>query len=240
MMRADSILKQLLTCMSLISVIALVSLVGCGAPESPASFAEGSAGDPLNGGVITDDGKTFQLETDNRGLKKVAIVREDSAELLFDGTDTNGTDGIARLTDVTSGENTLSFDRNTELVEVSVEAPLGIGRVDFQASMADLNIGFLGNARTVNQVDPENLTCDEIVASVSEFCSLYDATAAPAKEEVIALAVSLAEEQLGSPIGNGFVTEVIEDFFGVLDDFCGAFQELIDGSAESPAVDPCS
>ena len=53
-------------------VLSVVGLSGCGAAETAAVFSGGGATDnPLEGGVLSDDGQDFTLSTDGATLAKV-------------------------------------------------------------------------------------------------------------------------------------------------------------------------
>ena len=66
-----------------VAILSVVGLSGCGPGETDAVFTGGAATDnPLDGGVLNDDGKDFTLTTDGATLSKVAI--SGGAEIGFD------------------------------------------------------------------------------------------------------------------------------------------------------------
>ena len=82
-MYSDCFLNRLCQFGSLLCLLLVVGLAGCGAAETAAAFAAGSGSDnPLNGGVISDDGSDFTLTTDGGTLSKVE--NSNGSELGFD------------------------------------------------------------------------------------------------------------------------------------------------------------
>ena len=78
---------------------------GCGAAETAAVFSGGGATDnPLDGGVLSDDGQDFRLSTDGATLSQVEI--SSGAEIGFDR-------GLTAVSQVAAIDRILTADGNS-------------------------------------------------------------------------------------------------------------------------------
>lgn len=221
-----------------LAVIALGVFVGCGATATPASFAPGGGNNPLDGATIADDGQNYeiQLSSDN---SVGAIENLDTGErLLFDSIDN---DSVAVPREVgfgNAGANSISFDRETGLVSVSVDAPV-VGRQSF-SGVVDLNtVPLFGRVRLASQSG--EFDCDSAVAAVDNFCAEFDGSEDELRTELTALALQLAADSGAPPEFNGFIEDAVNQIVDVIGDICGAWSEMRNGvPGESNGVDPCT
>lgn len=215
-----------------LAVLAVVGLSGCGAVETAAVFSGGGATDnPLEGGVISDDGQDFTLSTDGATLAKVEI--SGGAEIGFNRglTETSQVAAIDRI--VTADGNSAEYD--AERQTLTINANVAGQSISFTTNTGDILDGVFGSstARTSSQ---DRSDCDTIVSSVSAFCDLYIANVAAAETEIVALALQVAEENGIPSLFFGAVEQLIRDYFKVIDDFCSAWDELTGGT---DPTNPC-
>ncbi|MCZ6651409.1 MAG: hypothetical protein O7D91_00045 [Planctomycetota bacterium] len=215
-----------------LAILSMVGLSGCGAVETAAVFSGGGATDnPLDGGVMSDDGQDFTLTTDGATLAKVEV--SSGAELSFDRglTETSQVAAIDRI--VTADGNSAEYD--AERQTLTVNASVAGQSISFTTNTGDILNGVFGSttARSSSQNDTD---CDTIVASVSAFCDSYLANVAAAEVEIIALALQVAEESGIPSLFFGVVEQLIKDYFQVVDDFCGGWDELTSGT---DPTNPC-
>lgn len=215
-----------------LAILSMVGLSGCGAVETAAVFSGGGATDnPLDGGVMSDDGQDFTLTTDGATLAKVEV--SSGAEISFDRglTETSQVAAIDRI--VTADGNSAEYD--AERQTLTVNASVAGQSISFTTNTGDILNGVFGSttARSSSQNDTD---CDTIVASVSAFCDSYLANVAAAEAEIIALALAVAEENGIPSLFFGVVEDLIKDFFQVVDDFCGGWDELTGGT---DPTNPC-
>lgn len=215
-----------------LAILSMVGLSGCGAVETAAVFSGGGATDnPLDGGVMSDDGQDFTLTTDGATLAKVEV--SSGAEISFDRglTETSQVAAIDRI--VTADGNSAEYD--AERQTLTVNASVAGQSISFTTNTGDILNGVFGSttARSSSQNDTD---CDTIVASVSAFCDSYLANVAAAEAEIIALALAVAEENGIPSLFFGVVEDLIKDFFQVVDDFCGGWDEL---TAGTDPTNPC-
>ena len=215
-----------------LAILSIAGLSGCGAVETAAVFSGGGATDnPLDGGVMSDDGQDFTLTTDGATLAKVEV--SSGAEISFDRglTETSQVAAIDRI--VTADGNSAEYD--AERQTLTVNASVAGQSISFTTNTGDILNGVFGSttARSSSQNDTD---CDTIVASVSAFCDSYLANVAAAEAEIIALALAVAEENGIPSLFFGVVEDLIKDFFQVVDDFCGGWDEL---TAGTDPTNPC-
>ncbi len=214
-----------------LAVLAVVGLSGCGAAETAAVFSGGATGNPLEGGVISDDGQNFTLSTEGATLAKVEI--SGGAEIGFDRglTEASQVAAIDRI--VTADGNSAAYD--AERQTLTVNANVAGQSISFTTDTGDILDGVFGST-TARVSSQDSTDCDTIVASVSAFCDLYIANVAVAEAEIIALALQVAEENGIPSLFFGAVEQLIRDYFKVVDDFCGAWDELTGGT---DPTNPC-
>ncbi len=215
-----------------LAILSVISLSGCGAAETAAVFSGGGTTDnPLDGGVMSDDGQDFTMATDGATLSSVQV--SSGAEIGFDRglTETSQVAAIDRI--VTADGNSATYD--AERQTLTVNASVAGQTISFTTDTGNILDGVFGSstARTSNQNDTD---CETISSSVSRFCDLYTVNVSAAKAEIVALALEVAEENGIPPLLFGVVEDLINDFFDVVDDFCGAWNELTSGA---DAMDPC-
>jgi len=215
-----------------LAVLSVVGLSGCGAAETAAVFSGGAATDnPLEGGVISDDGQNFTLSTEGATLSKVEI--SGGAEIGFDRglTEASQVAAIDRI--VTADGNSAEYD--AERQTLTVNANVAGQSISFTTDTGDILDGVFGST-TARVSSQDSTDCDTIVASVSAFCDLYIANVAVAEAEIIALALQVAEENGIPSLFFGAVEQLIKDYFNVVDDFCVAWDELTGGAEPT---NPC-
>ena len=208
-----------------LAVLSVVGLSGCGAAETAAVFSGGGSTDnPLNGGVISDDGQDFILSTDGATLANVEI--SSGAEISFDRglTETSQVAAIDRI--VTADGNSAEYD--AERQTLTVNANVAGQSISFTTDTGDILDGVFGST-TARSSSQDSTDCETIVSSVSAFCDLYSMNVAAAEAEIIALALQVAEENGIPSLLFGVVEQLIRDFFQVVDDFCDAWDELTGG-----------
>ncbi len=215
-----------------LAILSIAGLSGCGAVETAAVFSGGGATDnPLDGGVMSDDGQDFTLTTDGATLAKVEV--SSGAEISFDRglTETSQVAAIDRI--VTADGNSAEYD--AERQTLTVNASVAGQSISFTTNTGDILNGVFGS--TTARASSQNSTdCDTIVASVSAFCDSYIANVAAAEAEIIALALQVAEENGIPSLFFGVVEQLIKDYFKVVDDFCDAWDELTSGT---DPTNPC-
>ncbi len=217
---------------ALLAVLSVVGLSGCGAADTAAVFSGGGSTDnPLNGGVMSDDGQDFTLFTDGATLAKVEV--SSGAEISFDRglTETSQVAAIDRI--VTADGNSAEYD--AERQTLTVNATVAGQSISFTTNTGDILDGVFGSttARASNQ---DSTDCDTIVSSVSAFCDLYIANVAAAEAEIIVLALEVAEANGIPSLFFGAVEQLISDYFKVIADFCSAWDELTGGT---DPTNPC-
>ncbi len=226
-----------------LAILSVVGLSGCGPGETPAEFSGGGTTDnPLEGGVISDDGQDFTLSTDGATLGQVDI--SSGAQISFDRglTETSQVAAIDRIQ--TASGNSAEYD--AERQTLTIDATVLGQSVNFETDTGDILDGVFGSttARASNQdgdsTDGDSTDCQTIVSSVSAFCDLYSAGAATAEEEIIALALEVAETQGIPPLLFGEVRKLVKAYFEVVDDFCAAWDEMLEGTDTTDAVEPCN
>ncbi|MCH8878403.1 MAG: hypothetical protein IID34_00795 [Planctomycetes bacterium] len=217
---------------ALLVILSVVGLGGCGAAETAAVFSGGGATDnPLDGGVLSDDGQDFRLSTDGATLSQVEI--SSGAEIGFDRglTEVSQVAAIDRI--LTADGNSAEYDAQRQTL--TINANVAGQSISFTTNTGDILNGVFGS--TTARASSQNSTdCDTIVASVSAFCDSYIANVAAAEAEIIALALQVAEESGIPPLFFGVVEQLIKDYFKVVDDFCDAWDELTSGT---DPTNPC-
>ncbi|MCG3137045.1 MAG: hypothetical protein HJJLKODD_00886 [Phycisphaerae bacterium] len=214
----------------------LISLTGCGG-DSPAAITSGGGSNPLDGAVLSDDGVNFTMELTDDGRNLETITGSDGSVVGFDAELSNST-GVAvvnRLTTPSAYEAVFSADRGE--VTISGNFPFA-GEQTFTTNVGDAFGRILGDeaARIILQDETD---CSQIVTGMDTFCDLYWANRDAALDEVIALARQAAADAGIPEIAFGVVDGIITDFFDVLDNVCGAWTQLRQGTESTPAVDPC-
>lgn len=216
-----------------IVAIVSISLVGCSGGEAPATFTSGSNPDnPLDGGVISDDGNMFVLDLEGGSeLKGVDITGIDGQRRIgFEGVE-NGV-AVPRELSIEGGSSTLGVDREAGTLTVQTEVAF-VGATEFSG-----DIGFDPFGREALQNGATS--CEEVVDAIDRYCSAYLSGAASTREQVVDLTVQTVRNVIGSNIADGVITDLITRFYDVLDDFCGAWQELREGvPGQTSPVDPC-
>ncbi len=215
-----------------LATLSMVCLSGCGAAETAAEFSGGGTTDnPLEGGVINDDGQAFTMSTDGATLGKVEI--SGGAEIGFDRglTETSQVAAIDRI--VTADGNSAEYD--AERQTLTVNANVAGQTISFTTNTGNILDGVFGSstARTSSQ---DSTDCETIASSVSAFCDLYSMNAAVAEAEVITLALQVAEDNGIPSLFFGVVEDLIRDYFKVVADFCNAWDELTGGT---DPTNPC-
>ncbi len=215
-----------------LAIVSVVGLSGCGAAETAAEFSGGASADnPMDGGVMSDDGQSFTLSTDGATLSTVEI--SSGAEIGFDRglTETSQVAAIDRI--VTADGNSAEYD--AERQTLTINANVAGQSISFTTNTGDILDGVFGSstARTSSQ---DGSDCDTIVSSVSAFCDLYITNVAVAEAEIIALALQVAEDNGIPSLFFGAVEQLISDYFKVIDDFCSAWDELTGGT---DPTNPC-
>ncbi len=171
-----------------LAIFSAVGLSGCGAVETAAVFSGGGSTDnPLDGGVMSDDGQDFTLTTDGATLAKVEV--SSGAEISFDrgSTETSQVAAIDRI--VTADGNSAEYD--AERQTLTVNASVAGQSISFTTNTGDILDGVFGST-TARSSSQNGTDCDTIVASVSAFCDSYLANVAAAEAEIIALALAVA------------------------------------------------
>ncbi len=215
-----------------LAILSMVGLSGCGTAETAAVFSGGGATDnPLEGGVLSDDGQDFTLSTDGATLAKVEI--SSGAEIGFNRglTETSQVASIDRI--VTADGNSAEYD--AERQTLTINANVAGQSVSFVTNTGDTLDGVFGST-TARASSQDSTDCETVVASVSAFCDLYNANVATAQTEIIALALQVAEDNGIPSVFFGVVEDLIKDYFKVVDDFCDAWSELTGGTAPT---NPC-
>ena len=213
-------------------VLSVVGLSGCGAAETAAVFSGGGATDnPLEGGVLSDDGQDFTLSTDGATLAKVET--SSGAEIGFNRglTETSQVAAIDRI--VTADGNSAEYD--AERQTLTINATVAGQSISFTTDTGDILDGVFGSS-TARASSQDRTDCETVVASVSAFCDLYRMNVATAEAEIIALALQVAEDNGIPSLFFGAVEQLIRDYFKVVDDFCGAWDELTGGT---DPTNPC-
>ncbi len=219
-----------------LAVLSVVGLSGCGAAETAAVFSGGgSADNPLEGGVISDDGQDFTLSTDGAALTKVVI--SSGAEIGFDRGSTESSQVAAVNRIETASGNIAEYDADRQILKVTAEFPF-VGQQVFEVPTGDLLDSLFGgtNQRARNQADTD---CEAIVSSVNNFCTAFLDDADAALQEVISLALAEAANAGIPEIAFGAIEGMITEFFDVIQDFCEAWDQLIKGTDTTDPVDPC-
>jgi len=214
-------------------VLSVVGLSGCGAAETAAVFSGGGATDnPLEGGVLSDDGQDFTLSTDGATLAKVEI--SSGAEIGFNRglTETSQVAAIDRI--VTADGNSAEYD--AERQTLTINATVAGQSISFTTDTGDILDGVFGSS-TARASSQDSTDCETVVASVSAFCDLYRMNVATAEAEIIALALQVAEDNGIPSLFFGAVEQLIRDYFKVVDDFCSAWDELTGGT---DPTNPCA
>ncbi len=215
-----------------LAVLMVVGLGGCGAAETAAVFSGGAAADnPLDGGVISDDGQDFTLSTDGATLSTVST--SNGAEIGFDRglTETSQVAAIDRI--VTADGNSAEYD--AERQTLTINANVAGQTISFTTDTGDILDGVFGSS-TARARSQDSTDCETVTASISAFCDLYNANVATAQTEIIALALQVAEENGIPSVFFGVVEELIRDYFKVVDDFCSAWDEMTGGTEPT---NPC-
>lgn len=215
-----------------LAVLSVVGLSGCGAAETAAVFSGGGATDnPLEGGVMSDDGQDFTLSTDGATLATVEV--SSGAEISFDRglTETSQVAAIDRI--VTADGNSAEYD--AERQTLTINANVAGQSISFTTDTGDILNGVFGSS-TARASSQDSTDCETIVSSVSAFCDLYNANVATAEAEIIALALQVAEENGIPSLFFGVVEQLIRDYFKVVNDFCDAWDELTGGT---DPTNPC-
>ena len=222
-------------CGSFVAVLALVGLVGCGSGETDAAFARGTNDNPLDGGVISDDGSDFTLTTAGGTLSKVE--NSDGSELGFDRELTEASQVAAVNRIVTPDGNSADYDADRQVLSVTANFPI-VGQQQFDIPTGDLLDNVFGGVsqRVRNQ---DSTDCEAVVGAVNSFCDLFQANVEQTLEQVISLALSEAADAGIPDLAFGAIEGLVTDFFEVIEDFCGAWDELIAGTDTSDPVDPC-
>lgn len=219
---------------ALLVILSVVGLGGCGAAETAAVFSGGGATDnPLDGGVLSDDGQDFRLSTDGATLSQVEI--SSGAEIGFDRglTEVSQVAAIDRI--LTADGNSAEYDAQRQTL--TINANVAGQSISFTTNTGDILNGVFGST-TARASSQDSTDCDTIVASVSAFCDSYIANVAAAEAEIIALALQVAEESGIPSLFFGVVEQLIKDYFKVVDDFCDAWDELTSGPEPTNPCDP--
>ena len=208
-----------------LAILSVVGLSGCGAAETAAVFSGGGSTDnPLDGGMMSDDGQDFTLSTNGATLSKVEI--SSGAEIGFDRglTETSQVAAIDRI--VTADGNSAEYD--AERQTLTINANVAGQSISFTTDTGDILDGVFGST-TARASSQDSTDCETVVASISAFCDLYSMNVAAAEAEIIALALQVAEENGIPSLFFGAVEQLIRDYFKVIDDFCSAWDELTGG-----------
>ena len=235
-MYSDCSLNRMFQVGSLLCLLLIVGLSGCGAAETAAAFAAGSGSDnPLNGGVISDDGSDFTLTTDGGTLSKVE--NSNGSELGFDRglTETSQVAAVNRI--VTPDGNSADYDADRQVLTVTANFPI-VGQQQFAVPTGDLLDNVFGgvNQRARNQ---DSTDCEAVVGAVNSFCDLFQANVEQTLQQVISLALTEAASAGIPELAFGAIESLITDFFDVIKDFCDAWDEMIAGTDTTAAIDPC-
>lgn len=235
-MYSDRSVNRLFQVGSMLCLLAVVGLVGCGATETDAAFAAGSGSDnPLDGGVISDDGNDFTLTTDGGTLSKVE--NSNGSELGFDRGLTESSQVAAVNRIVTPDGNSADYDAERQILTVTANFPI-VGQQQFEVPTGDLLNDVFGGVsqRAPNQ---DSTDCESVVGAVNSFCDLFQANVDQALEQVISLALDEAADAGVPDLAFGLIEELVTGFFDVIGDFCSAWDEMIAGTDTTAAVNPC-
>lgn len=237
-MYSDCSFNRLFQVGSLLCLLAVVGLVGCGSGETAAAFAGGGSDNPLDGGVISDDGNDFTLTTDGGTLSKVE--NSNGSELGFDRGLTEASQVAAVNRIVTPDGNSADYDADRQVLSVTANFPF-VGELKVEVPTGDLLDNVFGGVsqRARNQ---DSTDCEAVVDAVNNFCELFLSNADQTLEEVINLALLEAAKADIPEIAFGFIEDLITDFFTVIEDFCRAWTELVvEGSPpDTDPIDPCA
>ncbi len=221
---------------SFLATFVLLGLVGCGPAETPAVFAEGGGDNPLDGGVLSDDGKQFTLNTEGAALTEVRV--SDGAELGFNSelTETSGVAAVNRI--VTPDDDSADFDAERQTLTVSANFPI-VGQQTFTIDTGGILDNVLGSS-TQRAPNQESTDCQTIVDAVDNFCEVFLQKEGATLPQVIELALNEAESAGIPEIAFGTIESLITDFFKVIRDFCDAWTELREGNPpETEPINPC-
>ncbi len=234
-MYSDCSFNRLFQVGSLLCLLAVVGLVGCGPGETAAAFAGGGSDNPLDGGVISDDGNDFTLTTDGGTLTKVE--NSNGSELGFDRGLTEASQVAAVNRIVTPDGNSADYDAERQVLSVTANFPF-VGQQQFDIPTGDLLDNVFGGVsqRARNQ---DSTDCEAVVGAVNSFCDLFQANVQQTLEQVISLALTEAANAGIPELAFGAIESLVTDFFQVIEDFCDAWDELIAGTDTTDPVDPC-
>lgn len=236
MHRTSSILAGRLAL--IVAGLSITTALGGCTQDAPATFQPGSGANPLDGGVISNDGRMMQLNLTPDGTA-LASVSIDGGESTIEFGPPSGGVAVPREIETSGGESSLSVDRDSEEVTINAVAPLGIGPISLTDELPqELTVTrefLLPDDRSGAQA----ASCQTVVDSVNEFCDLYLANRDASIEEVTEFATGIAERELGNNAANGFVESLVRQYYDVLDTFCDGFKELVEPEEGDP-TDLCA
>jgi hypothetical protein len=226
-----------LWCWTGVGPLLLAGWAGCAPANTPAEFQAGGEQDVLDGATIQDDGTRFELTMDSKrqllsrvdidgGQRYIEFDPELSEQLGVPVPRVIATHGHMLEVDVRSGAGSLTVDLPLQ----------GPQTFTFQTSDALAMFGL--QPRMPLQLPDAG--CERAVGALDELCELFQAHGPQALDEVIDLALRLAKQEGIPDLASGFIEQVVNDFYDVLEDFCNAWTEVRDGSSEKDPLDPCS
>lgn len=204
----------------LVAFLAVAGFIGCGPVETPAVFTPGSGENPLDGGVLQDDGLTYSFSSEGEEVD----VTAESRRLLFDVAT-----GVSIPKEIlTLGGHRLQYDTQSRLITTFANV-FGGQTFVFQAPEdAELFNGF-GRGASQNLT-----TCSNARDAVDGFCGAFLQNSDQAVDTVVQIALDEARKNGLPEVAYGIVEGIIREFFGELGLFCEAWDEV------RQTQDPCS
>lgn len=224
---------------SVVAVLSIVGLVGCGALETPAEFQSGDGANALDNSVISDDGNTMTLSLNAEGtaLQAIDISTADGDELIAFRNDT--TNGAAVPSQITTARgNSVEIDESGT-ARVTTTLPLQSEPTTFTFDIGD-NPFERVTARVASQSTDD---CKAVRDSIDSFCDFFEANADAAKQELIDVAVELVLPQVPESLASfvpGLITDLVNDVFETLEVMCDGWSEMRSDINDTVAIDPCS
>ncbi len=228
-------------CGSWVAILALVGLVGCGTPATPAEFQAGSGDNPLDNAVISDDGNTLMiaLSGDGTALQQIDIATSEGDEVIAFRAEP-ASNGAAVPSQVSTARgNSVEID-DSGVARITTTLPFQTTSTTFTVDLGENPFERLA-ARSAGQTVTED-DCASIRDSIDLFCEFFQANVESTKEELIQVATDIAVSQVDeslAPLVPGFVSDVINDVFDTVGVMCDAWSELRTGTDTTAAVDPC-
>ncbi len=224
---------------SVLAVLSLANLVGCGAAATPAEFQGGGGANALDNAVISDDGNTMTiiLSDDGTALQSVEISTPEGDELVAFRNDTaNGTAVPSQIT--TARGNSVEIDESGT-ARVTTTLPLQTEPTTFTFDIGSNPFEQL-SARVASQSASD---CEGVRDTIDSFCDFFESNGDAAKQELIDVAIELVLLQVDESLAGfvpGLITDLIEDIFDTIEVVCNGWSEMRTGTDETVAVDPCS